>query len=159
MKSDPSKTLKVYLAGSFAQKDRCVEAGSLIRDAGMLCYVFCDEGSEAYPHSMKLREERLIETFTPMTAIRYPTIVQIYTLNMMELISSDVVVLILPCGKSAHLEAGLMKGLEGKLIIFGEMLKGEFDAMYCMADLVTDNFNEVIAQLANYNQEKGHNTL
>lgn len=151
--------LSVYIAGSFRRKEICVEAGRIIRDAGMLCYVFCDEGSEAFPHSMKLREENLIETFTPMSALENEHIKQIYELNMHELDKSDVVVLILPCGRSAHMEAGYAKAMCQKLIIYGEMIKGEFDAMYGMADLVTDDFNLVIKELIEYSTMKGAGCL
>ena len=73
---------------------------------------------------------------------------------MTELSQADVVVLILPCGKSAHMEAGWIKGVEGRLIIYGDMLKGEFDAMYGMADLVTNNFGEVAHKLNEYRTMK-----
>lgn len=151
--------LHVYVAGSFKQRDLCVEAGRLIRDIGVLAYVFCDEGSEAFPHSMKLREENLIETFTPMTAIEHETVKKIYAINMTELEKSDVVLLMLPCGKSAHMEAGWIKGVDGKVIIYGEMIKGEFDAMYGMADLVTDDFNKVLDYLCVYSALKGTGQL
>ena len=58
---------------------------------------------------------------------------------------ADVVFLLLPAGKSSHLEAGYAKGQEKKLIIFQEQYpKGEFDVMYGFADLLTDDPCEVI---------------
>lgn len=154
--SQNEKQLKVYVAGSFNNADMCREAGGLIRDAGMHSYVFCDEGSEAFPHSMKIRALGLINTFTPSTALQNEHIKAIYKINMDELMTSDVVVLILPCGKSAHMEAGWIKGADGgKLIIYGQMKQGEFDAMYGMADLVTDDFQEVLWLLTHLSNEKG----
>jgi hypothetical protein len=53
--------------------------------------------------------------------------------------------LILPAGKSAHLEAGYAKGRGKKLIIWQEKFpKGEFDVMYGFADLITDSVTAVI---------------
>ena len=66
----PKDKLKVYVAGSFNNADMCREAGGLIRDAGIHSYVFCDEGSEAYSHSINIRELNLIKRLTPSTALQ-----------------------------------------------------------------------------------------
>lgn len=47
---------------------------------------------------------------------------------------ADTVVLILPAGRSAHLEAGYAAGAGKRLVIFGELPRGEFDVMYLLAD-------------------------
>lgn len=150
MGMDNDMALRVYVAGSFNNICTCREAGGHIRDMGVQVYVFCDEDSHAYAWSMALREEIQIDTLTPMTAVEHDIVYKIYRAHMDELMRADVVVIILPCGKSAHLEAGWVKGMGGKLLIYGEMHKGEFDAMYCMADLVTDNFEHVIIRIQEY---------
>ena len=63
---------------------------------------------------------------------------------------ADVVLLILPAGKSSHLEAGYAKG-KGKILIIWQDYypKGEFDVMYGFADLVTDDVCEVLKFLDN----------
>lgn len=150
-----NRKLKVYVAGSFRNAEMCREAGGLIRDTGIETYVFCDVKNNAFIQALALRELGLVHAFTPMTALHDTHIQIIYKENMRELMTSDVVVLILPCGRSAHLEAGWIKGADGgKLIIYGEMKVGEFDAMYGMADLVTDDFHNVLQQLAQYATEK-----
>ena len=57
----------------------------------------------------------------------------------------DVCILLLPAGRSSHLEAGYIKGQKKKLIIYcpTRFPKGEFDVMYGFADLLTDNLKEV----------------
>jgi nucleoside 2-deoxyribosyltransferase len=58
---------------------------------------------------------------------------------------SDGVLLYLPAGKSAHLEAGYAVGKGKFLIIFQQKFpKGEFDVMYGFADLITDDFKTVL---------------
>ena len=58
---------------------------------------------------------------------------------------AEVCLLILPAGKSAHLEAGYAKGQGKQLIIWqNEYPKGEFDVMYGFADLITDSHTAVI---------------
>jgi len=63
---------------------------------------------------------------------------------------SDVCLLILPAGKSSHLEAGYAKGCGKKLIIWQATFPvGEFDVMYGFADLITSSEDEVIDYLRN----------
>lgn len=58
---------------------------------------------------------------------------------------SDAVLLILPSGKSSHLEAGYGKGSGKKLVIWQENFPlGEFDCMYGFADLITSDAEEVV---------------
>jgi hypothetical protein len=57
---------------------------------------------------------------------------------------SEATLLILPAGKSAHLEAGYAKGQGKHLVIYQkDFPSGEFDVMYGFADLITDDINEV----------------
>ncbi|MBU1172967.1 MAG: hypothetical protein KKD44_25685, partial [Proteobacteria bacterium] len=47
---------------------------------------------------------------------------------------SDCVIMLMPCGRSSHLEAGYAKG-QGKLLyIYGVFPRGEFDVMYGFAN-------------------------
>jgi len=58
---------------------------------------------------------------------------------------ADGVLLYLPAGKSAHLEAGYAVGKGKFLIIFQQKFpKGEFDVMYGFANLITDDFKTVL---------------
>ena len=63
---------------------------------------------------------------------------------------ADGVLLLLPAGKSAHLEAGYAVGKGKFLVIYQQKYpKGEFDVMYGFADLITDDFNSVTDFLKN----------
>ena len=60
---------------------------------------------------------------------------------------ADAVIMLLPCGKSAHLEAGYAKGHGKKLYIIGEFPKGEFDVMYGFADRLYRELGNLIYDL------------
>ena len=60
---------------------------------------------------------------------------------------ADTCVLVLPCGRSAHLEAGFFVGVDKKLIIL--LSDGEPELMYSMADLICTSLGEVIVELRN----------
>ena len=57
----------------------------------------------------------------------------------------DVCILILPSGRSAHLEAGYAKGQGKVLVIYSHMEfpPGEFDVMYGFADLLSIDLEEI----------------
>ena len=61
-----------------------------------------------------------------------------YARDMDALAAADAVVMLMPCGQSAHLEAGWAKGAGKPLaIVIPSVERWEPDLMYAMADLVT----------------------
>lgn len=60
---------------------------------------------------------------------------------------AEAVVLLLPCGRSAHLEAGYAAGRGKRLVVCGTLPRGEFEAMYLLADLRTERLDEVLTCL------------
>ena len=65
-----------------------------------------------------------------------------FLLDMQALIDSDAVVLVMPCGKSSHLELGWAVGA-GKTTAILLNGKCEPELMYKLADLVTTNLTQV----------------
>ena len=59
---------------------------------------------------------------------------------------ADVGVMVMPCGRSAHLEAGYFVGAEKPLIIFIPE-KNEPELMYSMADYICKDLNELMNAL------------
>lgn len=60
---------------------------------------------------------------------------------------ADTCIMLLPCGRSSHLEAGYFVGAKKRLFILLEQGKVMPELMYKMATLVTDNFNSVMELL------------
>lgn len=59
---------------------------------------------------------------------------------------ADTCLLVLPCGRSAHTEAGWMAGAGKKVIVYIPEMQ-EAELMYKLFDLVTDSLDEVISFL------------
>ena len=59
---------------------------------------------------------------------------------------ADVCVLVLPCGRSAHTEAGWMAGA-GKKVIAYIPEKQEPELMYKVFDCITDSLEEIIKDI------------
>ncbi len=126
--------MRIYVAGSFKNADRIRVIGEALRIIGYDVYVFCDEHEPTYRLSQELRQEVDVATLTPQAINNNKTLLTIGSLNYMRLIQCDVLVLVLPCGRSAHLEAGWMCGQNRPVYVIGPMVPGEFDAMYVMVD-------------------------
>jgi len=128
--------MEIYVAGSSKQVAMCRMIGKLLRILGHDVYVFCDIGEPVYNLSVDVRESGHSAGLTARSATFDTTVLQIYRGNMAQLMHADVVVLVLPSGKSAHLEAGFAKGQGKRVYVIGEMQNGDWDAMYCMCDEV-----------------------
>lgn len=59
---------------------------------------------------------------------------------------ADTCVLVLPCGRSAHLEAGYFVGAQKRLVVL--LSDGEPELMYSMASKICITMEEMIAAVA-----------
>lgn len=64
---------------------------------------------------------------------------------------AEVVILLLPAGRSSHLEAGYATGSGKPLLIFSPngFPKGEFDVMYGFAEILTQDIVEIVTTIKN----------
>jgi len=94
-----------------------------------------------------------------MQGLKHISSIAGYNADLTGMKRADVCVLVLPSGRSAHIEAGWFKGAGKKLIIFqSTMVKFEAETgaelMYLMADLITSNINEVIRSIKEMRQNE-----
>lgn len=141
--------MKIYLAGSFKNIFNCRGVGELLRAHFSSVYVFCDAEEDAYRESMAVREGGREKTMTMIDAVHDATVNNIYQANRLALDWCDAVIVLLPCGKSAHLEAGYVIGKGKPAFVIGEPILGEWDAMYCMLNGVFPMTNEGFVGLVN----------
>lgn len=128
----------IYVASSFSRLEHVRKFAEKIRFYGHHVYCFCDEKEPTFRLGVKIRESRLVTRVNHKTALLQPDIHIIGIINWQQLMKADIVVVMLPCGKSAHLEAGWAVGQGKKVLVFGHLPLGEFDAMYVMVDGVYD---------------------
>ncbi len=69
-----------------------------------------------------------------------------YESDLNGMLWADTCVLLLPCGRSAHLEAGWMKG-QGKRLIIWTRDGEEPELMYLLADAICLSLDEILALL------------
>lgn len=75
-----------------------------------------------------------------------------YELDFRAMEWADLCVLVEPCGRSAHLEAGYFKGAKKQLIVLME--NNEPELMYNMADYIALNLTDVLAMASIMHKKK-----
>jgi len=127
---------KIYVASSWKNKRLCNIVAAELRRAGHTVDCFCDGSTGRYVfHWTEFvdREEDLMN-YDAIEFISDPRTIKAFEEDKKHLDWADTVLLILPSGRSAHLEAGYGKGQGKGLFIYGDFRKGEFDVMYRFAD-------------------------
>lgn len=87
-----------------------------------------------------------------LSALGHPLAEAGYATDMEALAACDAVVLVNPCGRSAHLEFGWAIGA-GKLGVILLNEGDESDLMYKMADRIVTSITEVVGAIGNFETE------
>lgn len=135
--------LKIYVASSW----RNFKQGKVVkrlRDEGHQVYDF----KQPRPNENGFAWESIDTNWQNWTvkeyvaALDHPAARKGFKLDMDAMVDADVCVLVLPCGRSAHLECGWMVG-SGKrtIVLTGEDEEPELMAKMC--DLITDDMDVV----------------
>lgn len=124
--------MKIYLASSWRNPDQ-PEAVRLLRGKGHEVYDFRnpEEGNKGFAWSAIDPDWQNWTVSEFAKALKHPVAEEGYLFDKMALDWCDVLVLLLPCGKSAHLEAGYASG-QGKPVCI-VMDSGEPELMYKLA--------------------------
>jgi len=125
--------LKIYIASSWRNEKAARELAEYLRDQGFEVDCFCDP-STGRDILRRIDYEHELKSLDAIEFIKDHRVEKIYMVNKYEIKLKDVCILLLPSGKSCHLEAGYAKGNGKKLFIYGDFPKGEVEAMYLFAD-------------------------
>lgn len=142
--------MKIYLASSW-RNDLQPGVLKLLRDAGQDVYDFrnpttSDQGFQW--RQVALVRPPSVENFRQ--ALAHPCAVKSFQYDAGALAEADACVLLLPCGRSAHLEAGWAAGA-GKLVIVYTHDGEEPELMYKWAHDVVGSDAELVAAVAKWN--------
>lgn len=135
---------RIYLAGSWKNADKILMLRDILKAEGheVDCFASTDTGRTSFnwyelTHAIMCNtQEEAEEILLNMDAINlldFERVRGAYREDRRWLDWSDTCVLVLPSGKSAHLEAGYAVGSGKDLFIFGEFAKGDRDVMYGFA--------------------------
>jgi len=148
--------MKVYVASSW-RNERQPAVVQAIRAAGHQVYDFRNpNGDDLEPdqgfHWSDIDPEW--QSWSPsqfVGALGHPLALAGYERDYRALESADAVVLVMPCGRSAHLELGFGIGM-GKLSVI-LLSDGEPELMYKMVPNLVTSVEEAIIALDNFNPE------
>ena len=128
--------MKVYIATSWRMENTAVLLARRLREEGFEVDCFCENRAGRYvfrwPELVDKEED--LKNYDAKSFIDDPRVRRAFKEDKKWLDWADVCVLLLPSGRSAHLEAGYAKGQGKKLYVLGGFIKGEFDVMYNFAD-------------------------
>ena len=136
---------KVYVASSW-KNDFQVAVVTACRSAGMDVYDFKDsEGfswSEVAPGWHETEDTLTFEQYLEM--VNHPRALTGYARDFTAMQQADVFVLVLPAGRSAHLELGWAVGQGKRTAILNMEQPVIPDLMYRMVDYMTDNLFDLL---------------
>lgn len=151
----PARVRRIYVASSWRNLMQPAFVAAL-RSAGHEVYDFknprdddhgfhwTDVGMKSYDRATN--SDVPIEEY--LTGIAHPIAVAGFTSDFDAMKWADTCVLVLPCGRSAHLEAGWFAGASGRELI---IVTGNDDVtpelMYRMADAILPTMNDLLGYL------------
>lgn len=124
--------MKIYIATSWKMEVVAKDVARLLRDRGHEADCFCDTSTGRYVfHWSELGN---LDELDAISFLQDERSQRAFQEDKKWIDWADAVMMLLPCGNSAHLEAGYAKGSGNKLYIIGEFPVGQFDVMYGFAD-------------------------
>jgi hypothetical protein len=124
--------MKIYIASSWKNEVEVMMLADTLRAAGHAVDCFCDSGGGRFVFSyVELVDPSKIDA---LEFLKIPKAKKAFVEDKKWIDWADAVVLLLPSGRSSHLEAGYAVGSGKRLFILGEFPPGEFDAMYGFAE-------------------------
>lgn len=144
-------SLKIYLASSWKNQKIVLALADRLENEGFEVDAFCRSKNSRYVFhwSELVDDEDDLKNYDAIEMLAAPRSQRAFMEDKKWLDWANCVIMIMPCGRSSHVEAGYGKG-QGKLLyIYGEFPKGEFDVMYGFADGLyrTDELNDLIMTL------------
>ena len=131
--------MKIYLASSWKNKEAVLELAKWLRADGHEVDAFCDGKTRISFNWSELshiihKEGWNINDLDAKSMMKHWRVQTAFQEDKTYLDWSDAVIMLMPCGRSAHLEAGYAAGSGKKLYIIGGFKRGEFETMYGFAD-------------------------
>ncbi|MEX2227594.1 MAG: hypothetical protein WEB52_14220 [Dehalococcoidia bacterium] len=137
-----------FVASRYRNKQAVLDLVSRIRARGKSAYCFF-ESDEAQFGVVTPDEdpEAIMQKFESLIGWRDdPKVIAIFEADMKALRDSAAIILLLPAGKSAHIEAGVGYGLGKKLILIGE--QHETESLYLIFSEAYASVEEFVASMS-----------
>jgi len=136
-----------FIASRWRNKDSVLELTRKLREKGENVYCFIEsEASQKYVEVLHKDTGKQMEILEAIENWREdPRVKELFKGDMNALRESEAVILLLPAGKSSHIEAGVAYGFGKKLILIGE--QKETETLYLIFNEVYPGIDDFIASL------------
>ena len=128
--------MKIYLASSWKNEVDVRRLAIRLRNEGCEVDCLCEpkEGRFVFSWRELVENHKELLNHNAKDFLDHPKVLRAYQEDIKYLDWADCLILLLPCGNSAHMEAGYIKGAGKLLYILGGFESGKFDVMYGMAN-------------------------
>jgi len=142
--------MRIYVASSWRNEARQQATVRALRDAGHVVYDFRNPapgdtgfGWRQCATAEQLKDPRAFRD----EVLTHPRALAGYGLDMNGLRTADATVLVLPCGRSAHLELGYAVGAKQRTLVLLDDPMSEPELMYLMCSDICVSLDEVVEKL------------
>ena len=138
-----------FVASRWRNKEQVLELSGKIRAKGKSVYTFVEgdgtnyalkDAEQSHEPEEFMRKFESIPDWQHDSAIR-----EIFDIDMNALRDSACLLLLLPAGKSSHIEAGAAYGMSKRLIVIGE--QKETESLYLIFDEFYDTIDDFVKSL------------
>ncbi|MBA7598384.1 hypothetical protein ES703_05399 [subsurface metagenome] len=140
--------MRIYIASSWKQQKRVLMLAERLEQESFEVDAFCRSTDKRYSFhwSELVDNEDELANYDAIEFLSDARTQRAFKEDKKWLDWADTVIMLTPCGRSSHLEAGYAVGQGKKLYIYGHFIKGEFDVMYGFADGLfrTEELEELI---------------
>lgn len=137
---------KFFIAGRTRNKENILKICSIFENLNIFHYCFLKNEISHKKAGLDINDEHLADTFESL-GLDNPSVRTIFEHDLDGLKKSEKFLLVLPAGKSAHIEAGIAYGLGKKCYAIGEY--DVTDSLYLIFDKIFKDQNELELFLKN----------
>lgn len=141
---------KFFIAGRTRNKENILKICSIFEELNISHYCFLKNEKSHKEAGLDINDNHLADTFEAL-GLENPSVRTIFEHDIEGEKNSDNFLLVLPAGKSAHIEAGIAYGLGKKCYAIGEY--DVTDSLYLIFDKIFKDENELKSFLANKSYE------
>jgi nucleoside 2-deoxyribosyltransferase len=138
-------TKKIYIASAWKMQAEAINLAQELRTYGFEVFCFCETDAKHY--SFDFRTVDNPDQKDAFDLLDDPRSRKAFVADIAGLDWADTVILLVPSGRSAHLEAGYAKGKGKRLYIYGGFPKGEWDVMYHLADGIYEGLEAMVKRM------------
>lgn len=129
-----------FIASRFRNKEQVIDLTEKLRAKGKTVYCFVEDYDDSSTPEEYMQKFENIPNWQEDQSVK-----GMFEKDMHALKNSETLILLLPAGKSAHIEAGAAYGMRKNCLVIGEQKEAE--SLYLIFDKFYDSIEEFVESL------------